>query len=183
MNEYARASIVPLRLIALMWLVFFIENTFRTSFAGFGILPRSFFGLAGVIAAPLLHGNFYHLLSNTIPLLILGTILFVFYRRVAVQVFFYGYLITNLLVWLFARPFLHIGASGLLYGIAAFLMTIGFFKKDFRSVAISLGVAFFYSSIIWGILPLQPGVSWESHVAGAIVGVGCASAFSKVPMY
>jgi membrane associated rhomboid family serine protease len=83
------------------------------------------------------------------------------------------------LVWIFARSALHIGASGLLYGIALFLMTIGLFRKDARSILVSVLIVFFYSGILWGVLPIYPGVSFESHLTGALVGVGCASAFSK----
>ncbi|MBC7920777.1 MAG: rhomboid family intramembrane serine protease [Ferruginibacter sp.] len=162
-----------------MWLIKAVEAILGVSFANFGLYPRHASGLVGVLLAPLIHGDVYHLLSNSIPLLILGTALFLLYPTVAYPVFFAGYFLTDLLVWGFARPSIHIGASGLLYAVAAFLMTIGLFKKDFKSLAVSLIVAFFYSSIIFGVLPIVPGVSWESHLMGALVGIGCASSFSR----
>jgi membrane associated rhomboid family serine protease len=169
-----------LRFVALLWLIMLVETTFRISLAGFGIQPRDTFGLVGILLAPLLHGNFYHLLSNTIPLIILGTALFLLYPSVAYTVFSACYFFTNALVWLVARSnTVHIGASGLVYGIAFFLMTIGLFKKDFKSLAVSIIVAFFYSGIALGVLPIVPGVSWESHLMGALVGIGSASALTK----
>ena len=180
MTEYNRSWLIPLRFVALLWLIMLIEITFGISFAGFGIRPRDTFGMVGILLAPLLHGNFYHLLSNTIPLIILGTALFLLYPSVAYTVFSACYFLTNGLVWLIARSSsIHIGASGLVYGIAFFLMTIGLFKKDFKSLAVSIVVAFFYSGIALGVLPIVPGVSWESHLMGALVGIGCASALSK----
>jgi membrane associated rhomboid family serine protease len=180
MTQYNRSWLLPLRFVALLWLIMVVEMTFGISFAGFGIRPRDTWGLIGILLAPLLHGNFYHLLSNTIPLIILGTALFLLYPSVAYMVFSACYFLTNALVWLFARSYtLHIGASGLVYGIAFFLMTIGLFKKDFKSLAVSLVVAFFYSGIALGVLPIVPGVSWESHLMGALVGIGCASVLGK----
>ncbi|MES2731908.1 MAG: rhomboid family intramembrane serine protease [Bacteroidota bacterium] len=180
MTEYNRSWLIPLRFVALLWVIKVIEMIFHISFAGFGIRPGENFGLIGVLLAPLLHGDVYHLLSNTVPLLILGTSLFLLYPTVAYFVFFASYFFTNLLVWLFARePSLHIGASGLVYGIAFFLMTIGLFRKDFKSLAVSIVVAFFYSGIVFGVFPITPGVSWESHLMGAFVGIGCAFVFSN----
>jgi membrane associated rhomboid family serine protease len=169
----------PLRFVCLLWLVKLIEPVLFINLAIFGIIPRTIFGLIGIVAAPMIHGNYYHLLANSIPLFVLGTTLFWLYRGVAHAVFFYCYFITNFLVWIFGRPYIHIGASGLLYGIALFLMTIGLFKKDLKSIGISLVVAILYSGMIWGVFPTQPGVSWESHFWGAVVGVCCASVFSK----
>lgn len=181
MNKINGSLLTPLKFVAFLWLIKLIETAFGISFAYFGIIPRTQSGLLGILFAPLIHGNFFHLISNSIPLLVLGTALFLLYREAAYRVFFYSYFITNALVWAFAfnSYSVHIGASGLVYGIAAFLMTLGLFKKDLKSLAVSIVVAFFYSGIIFGVLPIQPGVSWESHLMGALVGIGSASAYSK----
>ena len=168
-----------LRFVGLLWLVKLVEIFLGVSFAGFGIFPRSVFGLIGIVLAPLLHGDVIHLLSNTILLLVLGTVMFWLYPGAAVSVFFYCYFLTGLLVWIFGRSSVHIGASGLLYGIALFLMTIGLFRKDLKSIFVSVAVVFFYSSILWGVLPVDPRISFESHLMGALVGIGCASSFSR----
>ena len=167
--------------IGLIWLIKVVEIFLNVTFAGFGIFPRTDFGLVGILAAPLLHGNVPHLLSNSVALLLLGSVLWWLYRGVARAVFFWCYFLTGGLVWAFGRPAVHIGASGLLYGIALFLMTIGLFRKDVRSILVSVAVVFFYSGILWGVLPVDPQVSFESHLLGALVGIGCAWAFSRRP--
>jgi membrane associated rhomboid family serine protease len=174
----------PVQFVVLLWGVKLMENFFGISFVEFGIYPRTigqdFKGIRGIFFAPLIHSNFGHLISNTVPLLILGISLFLFYPKIATRVFIMCHLLTGLLVWLFAVQFsYHIGASGLVYGLAFFLMTIGVFKKDFKSLAISIGIVFLYGSLIWGVLPNWMGVSWESHLSGAIVGVVCASYYGK----
>ena len=166
-------------MVFLMWLAFTIDLSFF-ELSSYGIRPRTIPGLIGILAAPLLHGNIPHLISNTFPLLFLGTTLFFFYDRIAKYVFYHVYVVTGLLVWIFARPSIHIGASGLIYGLASFLIFFGLFRRDIRSLVISLVIIFFYGTIFYGVLPTQPGVSWESHLMGAIVGGWNALYFSKI---
>jgi membrane associated rhomboid family serine protease len=97
-----------------------------------------------------------------------------FYPLIASRVFLSCYFITGILVWCFARPTFHIGASGLIYGLASFLMFYGLFRKDFKSLLISIIIVLLYGSIFYGVLPSQPNVSWESHLMGALVGLGNA---------
>lgn len=153
-----------------MWAVYFLEVTFQISLSIYGILPRTLYGLIGILTAPLLHGSVGHLVSNTMPLLILGTMLYMFYDRIANRVFLQCYFVTGVLVWLFARPSFHIGASGLIYGLAFFLIFFGFFRKDFKSLLISLIIMVFYGYLFYGVLPTQSHVSYESHLMGGIVG-------------
>src|SRR5689334_14146405 len=113
------SSVAPFRIVFLMWLVFFLEYIYGWPFSNFGIQPRTFIGLVGIVIAPLVHGNLSHLISNTFPLLFLGSALFFFYPGIAGNVFFRSYFWTNILVWLFTfRQGPHIGASGLVYGLA-----------------------------------------------------------------
>lgn len=170
----------PLRLTFIMWLSFSLEFYLQLDLGFLGIYPRTLYGLIGVLTSPMIHGSLTHILSNTLPLLFLGGALYYFYDKIATRVFLQGYLFTGMLVWLFGRPFYHIGASGLIYSIAFFLISFGIFRKDFRSMTISLVVVFLYGGIIYGILPSQPGVSWESHLMGAIVGVTTAFTLSRV---
>ncbi len=174
-----KSTLFPLRFTLLLWIIKIIEWAFHISFATFGILPRNISGLKGIFFAPLIHLDFLHLISNTIPILLLGTTLFTFYPKWASTVFITCHLLGGFLVWLFGREFYHIGASGVLYGIAGFLISIGLFKKDFTSLLISIIIVLFYGGLIWGILPLQPGVSFESHLFGALVGVACAAYFGS----
>ena len=172
------SSIVPFRLVFLMWAAFYLEILFNFPFNDFGITPRTFHGLIGILTAPLIHGDVLHLISNTVPMLFLGAVLFFFYKPIGGQVFTRAYFWTNILVWLFARPANHIGASGVVYALAFFLIFFGFLRRDFMSIIISMIVLILYGGVFYGVLPTDPRVSWESHFAGALVGVGSAVTFS-----
>jgi membrane associated rhomboid family serine protease len=173
------SSVVPFRLIFFMWLVFFLEFVYGFSIAEWGIYPRTWLGLAGIFLAPMIHGSVVHLVSNTIPLLFLGSVLFFFYSRIGGAVFFRGYFWTNILVWLFGRPANHIGASGLVYALAFFLIFFGLFRRDLLSILISVLTLLLYGGVFYGVLPTDPRVSWESHLAGALVGITSAITFSS----
>ena len=176
-RSYLGSSIVPFRLVFLMWLVFTVEFFYGLDLSFLGIVPRTAWGLVGIFVAPMIHGNLAHLASNTIPLLFLGGTLFFFYNKIGTAVFFRCYFLTNILVWVFApRQNAHIGASGLIYGLSAFLIFFGLLRKDVMSMLISIVVLILYGGIFYGILPSQPWISWESHLAGTVVGVGTAIA-------
>jgi membrane associated rhomboid family serine protease len=179
LERISESVLVPARLTLLMWGVFFFEVSWGIDFSFLGILPRDLFGLIGIIASPLLHGSWWHIASNTVPFLFLGTTLFFFYPRIANKIFFYCYFATGILVWLFGRPSLHIGASGVIYGLAFFLIFFGFFRKDFRSLLISTVIIIFYGSLFYGLLPTEPNVSYESHLYGALVGFGAAMIYGR----
>lgn len=180
-TDVLESIIVPARFIFIMWLVFFLESMLPLDFAFLGIMPRTTWGLIGILTSPLIHGNYLHIVSNTFPLLFLGTMLYFFYDRIASRVFVQCYLFTGILVWLFANnESVHIGASGVVYGIAFFLIFFGFFRKDFKSIVISLLVLLLYGGLFYGLLPSQPGVSYESHLLGAVVGIINAVGYSKV---
>lgn len=171
-GRFFGSSVVPFRLVFIMWLTFSIEFFYGIDLGFLGIKPRTFSGLIGVFTAPMIHGNYMHLLSNTFPLLFLGSILYFFYERIGGIVFFRCYFFTNILVWMFSpRLSYHIGASGLIYGLAAFLICYGLLKQDFVSLVVSAFVLFIYGGVfLAGVLPTDPRISWESHLAGALVG-------------
>ena len=174
------SSATPFKLVFFMWLVFYLELMTGFPFSSFGIIPWTFRGLIGIFVAPLLHADLNHLISNTVPLLFLGTVLFFFYARIAGIVFLRCYFLTNLIVWLFAwRQSNHIGASGLVYGLAFFLIFFGFFRRDFLSVVISIVILLMYGGVFYGVLPSDPRISWESHLAGALVGIFTAVTYGK----
>ena len=140
--------------------------------ANFGIIPRTLKGLLGIITSPILHGNFYHIISNTLPLVIFLFVLNKFYPKKSLIVIISVTLICGILVWLFARNANHIGASGLIYGLAGFLIANGFVERKFIPLAISIGIITIYGSMIWGVLPsVRSYISWESHLFGAIAGI------------
>ncbi len=144
-----------------------------------GVNPGHFFGLTGVFSAPLIHGSFEHLIANTPALLVLGTALLYGYPRswwIVLPVVWFG---TGLGVWLTARPVFHFGASGLTYGFMFFIFIVGILRRDRQAIALSLLVFFLYGTMIWGIFPHQPGVSFESHLWGAALGALCALLLRK----
>lgn len=137
----------------------------------YGIYPRHIFGLRGILWSPFLHGNLPHLIANTGPFLILGWLVMV----QETTDFFWVTAITMLVagggVWLFGAPAYHIGASSLIFGYLGFLLFRGLFERNIASIALSLLVGFIYGGLIWGVLPGQPGISWEGHLFGLIGGV------------
>lgn len=137
----------------------------------FGIVPRTMDGLIGIFTSPFLHGGIWHLASNTIPLIVLLTVLNHFYPSKTIPVILFTILLGGLLVWIFARQANHIGASGLIYGLVAFLIVNGFLERKFVPIIVSIGVILVYGGLIWGIIPsLKSHISWEGHLFGAISG-------------
>ena len=171
--------VIPLTFPVVLWVIHLISFVFKTSLRQFGVLPRNFSGIYGIITSPLIHGSFSHLISNTAPLVILGLSIFYFYPKSAYRSFIIVYAGTGLLVWLFGREVYHIGASGIVYGYVSFLFFNGLFRKDNKSIALSLLVVFLYGGLVWGVLPGMPGISWESHFFGAVMGLIAAFIFRK----
>jgi len=166
------SMLIPGVFVFLMWLVKIIEFLFDLDLSKFGIYPFSPEGLPGIIFSPFIHANFGHLFNNSLPLFFLGTALFYFYSEIAVKVSLWTYFLTGMLVWLAGRNAWHIGASGLIYGLASFLFFSGIIRKYFRLVALSLLIVFLYGSMVWGIFPnIYKDVSWESHMLGFISGI------------
>jgi membrane associated rhomboid family serine protease len=179
-SSWFDSAVIPFRLVFLMWAAFFVEFLYGIPLSLFGIVPWTAIGLVGILTGPMLHGSLNHLVSNTIPLLFLGSVLFFFYGRIGGTVFFRSYFWTNIMVWLFGRQnSSHIGASGVVYGLAFFLIFFGIFRRDFTSMLISIVVIMLYGGVIYGILPTDPRVSWESHFAGALVGIYTAIGLSS----
>jgi membrane associated rhomboid family serine protease len=169
----------PILFILLLWGIKLFEVGRNISLYQYGLYPRKISGLLGILTSPLLHVDFPHLISNTLPLLVLGPIIFYFYRSIAFQVFFWVYIMTGVWVWAAGRDSYHIGASGIIYGFITFLFFSGVFRKDTRLLALSLFVTFLYGGAVWGILPLQNGISWESHMLGSLAGLITAYNFRR----
>ena len=144
--------------------------------ARFGVHPRDPLGLAGILAAPLLHGDLAHLVSNVVPLFVAGTALLYLYPDSSRYVLPAVYLGPGVIVWLFGRDSIHIGASGLVYGIVSYVFVAGILRRDRRAWAASVLVALLYGTLVWGVLPIKLGVSWETHLAAAVIGAVLAFA-------
>ncbi|MCG6938960.1 MAG: rhomboid family intramembrane serine protease [Gammaproteobacteria bacterium] len=154
-----------------LWLIRIIESLTGAELSRYGINPGRLSGLAGILWAPLIHSSYSHLFANTAPLLILGTALLYGYPKSAKIVIPAVYIGSGLGVWLFARQVYHIGASGLTFGFMFFVFTAGAIRWDRRAIALSMIVFFLYGSMIWGIFPIDPGISYESHFFGAMIGI------------
>ncbi|MEE8364458.1 MAG: rhomboid family intramembrane serine protease [Gammaproteobacteria bacterium] len=165
------AFVVTLSFTLLLWGVKLAEYFGGLDFIQFGIYPRRVGGLAGVLSAPFIHGSFAHLFANTAPIIVIGTMLLYAYPRAAKVLLSAVYLGGGIAVWLFAREAYHIGASGIVFGMLFFVLTIGVLRWERRAIAISLVVFFLYGGMIWGILPDARDVSFESHLSGALIGI------------
>lgn len=174
--------VYPLAFIMLIWLVFWFEIRFHFDFTNFGVYPLRLSGLRGVVFSPFIHSSIEHLYHNTIPLFVLSASLFYFYRNIAWKVLIYGILLSGFLTWLIGRPAYHIGASGLIYVLVSFLFFKGILARHYRLIALSLLVVFLYGSMVWYVLPIKEGMSWEGHLSGLIVGLLFAIIYkSKIP--
>jgi membrane associated rhomboid family serine protease len=165
--------------VVVLWLVKLFEVEFDLDFSTWGILPLSVKGLRGILFSPLIHANFDHLIANTLPAFILTFSLFFFYRKSSYTIFILIYLLSGVFVWLGGREALHIGASGVIYGLAAFLFLSGIISFNIRLLTISMIVSLVYGGMFWGIFPIKPEISWESHLWGGISGFVLAIFFRK----
>lgn len=169
----------PLLFVLLIWIVFWFEIRFGFDFNYLGVRPGEIIGLRGIFFSPFIHSDIKHLFNNTIPLFVLSMSLFYFYKEVRWQVLLYGILLTGLLTWFIGRPSNHIGASGVIYLLASFLFFKGIFSKYYRLIALSLIVVFMYGGMVWFVVPVDPGISWEGHLSGLVVGLLFAVIFKQ----
>ena len=194
---YRKALIMPLIFLAAIWLGYFIQNTGIIEGCEGAIIPLAPSGLKGIIFSPFLHGNLEHILGNSVPLVVLSFLLYQFYPLVADRVMLYGWLFSGFAVWMTPPINLFdgqsyttciIGASGVIYVIAFFLFTSGVIKWNIKLLTISLLVALYYGSMIWGMIPEElmfnlqapSQISWQSHLAGAAIGVIMAFIYRNI---
>lgn len=168
-------------IVAVMWVVKAVEMIANISVSFLGILPIQAKGLPGILFSPLIHADLAHLTANSAPFFILTAALFYYYKSDAIRILIYSWLITGLWVWLFARGnAVHIGASGVVYALAAFHFVSGVIRREPRLMAFSLLVAFLYGSMVWGVFPEffpERNISWESHLMGFLAGTVLAFFF------
>jgi membrane associated rhomboid family serine protease len=171
-RKFIHSLLVGFLLCALVVSMYIISSASDFPFVQLGIHPRHIDGLLGILTSPLVHANINHLIDNTIPLFLLTLATFYFYHDVAFTVLLTGWFLTGFWVWIGARPDAwHVGASGIIYCLASFLFFSGMIRKHPPLLAISLLVTFLYGGMVWGILPVQTDISWESHLYGAMAGL------------
>ncbi|MBK8556617.1 MAG: rhomboid family intramembrane serine protease [Lewinellaceae bacterium] len=161
----------PTIAILVLWVVHAYQVLGGWDAGAYGIISRRWYGFWGILTGPLVHGSWEHLISNTFPLFVLLIIMQYFYRKVALRAFWVIYFLTGICVWVLARPVSHIGASGIVYGMVAFIFWNGIFRRSLRSIMLALIVLVLYSGMFMGVLPDQEGISWESHLLGSLVGI------------
>ncbi len=178
-RKLLNAIFTPILLIVLFWVIKLWEKMLGTQFVVYGNYPLQIKNIYGIFSMHFIHANIEHLASNSIPFLILCTALFYFHRKYALQILVFLAIFTGLSVWLFARSAYHIGASGLVYGIASFLIFSGFIHNNKELTGLAFIVILLYGSLARGIFPEDSNVSWEGHLAGAIAGLLASGLFSK----
>jgi len=164
-------ELFPFTFVVLLWLIQVLQGFLQQDWYKYSLFPRTLTGLIGIVTAPLLHEGWEHLIGNTVPLLVLGYLLFNSYKEIAGKVFWLVYALNGILLWLFAREAFHLGASGVVYGLASFLFFSGLIRKHPQLAMISFLVVFLYGSMVWGIFPFDPHVSWEAHLYGGLTGL------------
>jgi membrane associated rhomboid family serine protease len=172
--------LIPFLIILAMWIFYWADFTYQLSLYRWGIFPRQWQGLVGIVTAPVIHGDLNHLTSNTIPILLLGVALYYFYPQRASAVISLGWLASGVGVWFFARESYHVGASGLVYALVGFIFFSGIIRGKANLLALSLLVVFIYGSLFWGLLPVEEKVSHEAHIAGGSVGLILAVYFRGI---
>jgi membrane associated rhomboid family serine protease len=161
---------VPIVYVVAIWIIYLIEIIFNLNFNKYGVFPRTLDGFKGVFLTHFIHSDTSHLFNNSIPLFVLLCSLFYLYKEVAYKVLLLGGLLTGFLTWIIARDSYHIGASGIVYLLFSFVFFSGIIRKHYRLVALSLIIIFLYGSMIWYVLPIKDGMSWEGHLSGFLTG-------------
>ncbi len=165
--------------VALLSSIKFYEEFFHLSLVSYGLFPRSFPDLSGILTFPLIHRDFEHLFSNAIPLVILMALLRYFYKEMSLKVFTLIWILGGAWLWLGGRPAYHIGASGLVYGLSSFIFFSGVWRRERKTMAVSLIVVFLYGGMIWGLFPFFKDTSWEGHLFGGTAGLLLSWAYRK----
>lgn len=165
--------------LCIAWALFLMDEYLGFRIKRYGMFPREVEGLRGIFSMHFLHGSWKHIWGNSLSFAVLTTMLFYFYRKISFKVFIYIAIFGGILLWLGGRPSNHIGASLIIFGEAFFLFFAGIFSKNPKLLRIGLVVAFYYGSMVWYLFPIDPDVSWEGHLAGALVGVFLAYRYKE----
>ncbi|MDM1137357.1 rhomboid family intramembrane serine protease [Empedobacter sp. R132-2] len=193
-----KTIIIPLLLLIPMWIIFLFQQNGYNLDSCYGVIPRTFVGLKGILFSPLFHSGWKHIISNTFPLAFLSFIALLMYDRLAYYVIFFGWILSGIILWIIGNPpFLddnvscHIGASSIVYLLASFIFFSGIIRKERGLMAISLIIILLYGGMIWGMVPQEilpqlksdtssNSISWEGHLSGFISGAFFAYLFRNI---
>ena len=175
LKQLKKIFTIPFSFVLIMWIIKIVEVSFGLNFSDHGVLPQTFSGLQGILLSPFIHSDFTHLSHNSYPIIILGGMLYFFYKKIANTIFLWLFFVSGFWLWVFGGFFsgyaYHIGASGLIYALASFIFFSGIIRKNPKLAATSLVVIFLYGGLFWGLLYLKPGISWEGHLCGFFAGL------------
>ncbi|OFY92896.1 MAG: hypothetical protein A3K10_15935 [Bacteroidetes bacterium RIFCSPLOWO2_12_FULL_31_6] len=178
-KKFINAIFYPALFVVILSIIHFVQYAFDLNFYQWGIYPKETQGLVGIITSVFIHGNFNHLFNNAIPILILGSALFYFYKPIAVKIVVWIVLMGGFWTWMTAREAYHFGASGLIYGLFSFLLVSGFIRLNKQLIALSFFVVIVYGSMVWGIFPIKLSISYEAHFWGFVSGIILAIFYRK----
>lgn len=173
-SRFFNSFVIPVAFVVLIWAVKAVEEMFGLDFSFLGIQPLKKEGIPGIFLFHFIHGNWEHLLANTLPIIVLGAMLYYFYRTIASKVWLLLMLLTGAFTWCIAGGGCHVGASALIYGMAFFLMVSGFIRRNKSLIVVSFLVILLYGSLVWGLFPkyaAENNISWEGHFAGFLFGI------------
>ena len=180
LSHVINVMFVPILFVFAIWFVKGFEEIYSTPFHEYGIKSLDINRITGIFSFPFLHADFNHLINNTYPIIILGGIISSVYKEISNQVFFFSYLLSGTILWFIGNPEENvIGASGIVYALASFVLISGFIKKQPRLAILSFFVIFMYGSLFWGMLPMPNKISWEGHLSGFIAGILIAIYFKN----
>lgn len=180
-NELVLSKLwLPISILILVWTTFITAALTNSSMSEWGVYPRSLNHFLGIFTHVFAHSSWSHLINNSAPLLIAGSIVAIIYHQMAYSVFFWSVLNTGLWTWIIGRPSFHIGASGLVYALVTFVFVSGVLRRDFKTMALSALMVFLYGGMIWGIFPIDYKVSWEAHLSGSLAGAFLAWYYRQV---
>lgn len=178
-NKLTNALFFPLLFVVTISIVHLVQYVLGYNWFHYGIYPLKIENISGIILSVFIHGDINHLFNNSVPLLILGTSLFYFYKEIALKVIVWIVLMGGFWTWISAREAYHAGASGLIYGLFAFLMVSGFIRRNKQLISLSFFVVLVYGSMVWGIFPIKVSTSFEAHLWGFISGLVLAIYYRK----
>jgi membrane associated rhomboid family serine protease len=178
MRAAKRQGIVLGVSLASFWGTFAANAIVGGSLTMYGVIPRTEVGLRGILFSPFIHANLQHIVANSVPFAILGWLVMLRDSRHFIPVTLLSMLGAGLCAWTFGAPnSVHIGASGVIFGYLGFLMLSGWFTRSFGSILISLGVTVLWGGLVFGVMPGQPGISWQAHLGGFVGGIVAARMF------
>jgi membrane associated rhomboid family serine protease len=170
-SDFVTALLTCFALVSTLFIVAAVQILFHLQLQRFGIIPRTEAGLPGILFAPLLHGSWQHLLGNAAPLYVMLVLLLSNPGYHPYRTLSFIWLASGLGTWLIGRPAIHIGASSVIFGLAAFLIMAGFLMRSWRAAFIAIFVAICYGGIFYGVLPTEGPISWEGHLCGVLAGI------------